>query len=145
MYIAVIAVNGMAFQSDASFTVKGIAFKGTFCAEIIQRCHDFKSRAWRIGTIGGSVQQTTVICIVYQIIPFLRNGIRIKIRLAHFSQYFSGRRLYHHNSAPSVPESVVRRCLKRSIQRGDYRISHIFPVQKLIFHLVHKKLMGTQK
>ena len=145
MYFTVITLNGMVIYCNTSLAQIRISFQRALLSEIIQGRNNFKSRSRRICTICSTVKKTAVILIIDKRIPVLCNGIRIKIRFAYHGKDSSCRRLYDNYRSSAVTQRIICCCLKISIQTWYHGISLILFAQKLIFHLLQEKRMGSQK
>jgi U32 family peptidase len=70
--------------------IRIILIRGGILPDIFQCRYDLEGGSGRIKSLGGAVQQYCTGIIVDQIIPDLRNGIRIKIGMRHHCQNLAG-------------------------------------------------------
>ena len=142
--IAVIAVDRVAARGQFPLTVKRKSVESSILPQIRQRRHDLKRGSGRIQSLERAVHQAAVFGIIYNLIPLLRQSIRIKIRFTHTREDLPRVRLHHYNGAVRL-KGVIRDLLQVRVQRCDQIVSFVLLFPELIGYLLHRIRVRCQK
>ena len=125
--------------------IRIILIRGGILPDIFQCRYDLEGGSGRIKSLGGAVQQYCTGIIVDQIIPDLRNGIRIKIGMRHHCQNLAGRHFRYNDGTTVNIQLVIGHLLDMDIQCGIYIISGILFPGSIVFHFIAQGGIGVDQ
>ena len=105
MYFVSGTVDGVAVTLIASGTGIAEIIEGSVLSVVGQRRHNLKGGSGRVLALRRPVQEHTVLA-VYQRLPVLLDGVRVKIRAAVIHQNFPRVRVHGKNSTPVGPQGI---------------------------------------
>ena len=137
---AVVTADLAVSQPERTVTVIRVILVGIrIFPDIFQCSNYFKSGTGWIQALGRTIQKYGAGIIVHQIIPDLRNGIRIKVRMRHHGNDLTGRYFCHNDGATINIQLIVCYLLDLHVQRGIDIIPGVLFPGSIVFDLIGQR------